>query len=77
MEIIDLKKIGEEFVETVIPKDASEIQKSETLKAFYCGMIFGFRLPTDMIDLNDEVESMRHLTAYNLQLQQIEEDLKK
>lgn len=75
MEIIDLKEIANDFVKQVIPEDASEIQKNETKKAFYCGLIFGFRLPTDMIDLSDEEETMKHLTAYNIQLAEIEKAL--
>lgn len=75
-EIKDLNKIADSFVETVIPKDASEIQKRETKKAFICGMIFGFRLPTDMVPMNDEEEAMRHLTSYNIQLGELETKIK-
>ena len=74
-EIKDLNKIADSFVETVIPKDASEIQKRETKKAFICGMIFGFRLPTDMVNMDDEEEAMNHLTNYNIQLKNMEDKI--
>lgn len=73
--IKDLNKIVDSFIETVIPKDASEAQIRETRKAFICGMIFGFRLPTDMVPMNDEVETMRHLTNYNIQLKTMEDKI--
>ena len=75
MEILDLNKIANEFIETAIPKDASDTQKNETKKAFICGMIFGFRLPTDMLDMNNEEEVMNHLTNYNIQLKVMEDKL--
>lgn len=75
-EIKDLKKIVDSFIETTVPKDASDIQIRETRKAFICGMIFGFRLPTDMVPMNDEEEAMRHLTSYNIQLGELETKIK-
>lgn len=74
-EIKDLKKIVDSFIETVLPKDASDIQIRETRKAFICGMIFGFRLPTDMVPMNKEEETMRHLTNYNIQLKTMEDKI--
>ena len=74
-EIKDLKKIVDSFIETVLPKDASEIQIRETRKAFICGMIFGFRLPTDMVNMDDEEEAMNHLTNYNIQLKNMEDKI--
>lgn len=75
MEILDLNKIANEFIETVIPKDASVTQKNETKKAFICGMIFGFRLPTDMVNMDNEEEAMNHLTNYNIQLKNMEDKI--
>ncbi len=74
-EIKDLKKIVDSFIETVLPKDTSDIQIRETRKAFICGMIFGFRLPTDMVPMNKEEETMRHLTNYNIQLRTMEDKI--
>ena len=71
-DVKDLKKIVDSFIETTVPKDASEVQIRETRKAFICGMIFGFRLPTDMVNMDDEEEAMNHLTNYNIQLKNME-----
>lgn len=74
-DVKDLKKIVDSFIETTVPKDASEVQIKETRKAFICGMIFGFRLPTDMVNMDDEEEAMNHLTNYNIQLKNMEDKI--
>lgn len=74
-DVKDLKKIVDSFIETTVPKDASEVQIKETRKAFICGMIFGFRLPTDMVNMDDKEEAMNHLTNYNIQLKNMEDKI--
>lgn len=74
---INLNMKADEFVELVVPEEASDTQKIEIKKAFLTGMSYGFKLPTTLAldDLSEE-EAMSLLFNYNTQIDLLELALK-
>lgn len=73
---INLEEKANEFVKQVVPENASDIQLSETKKAFIAGMIYGYKLAVDLPMTNDnEEEVMGLLFNYNTQLDSLEEKI--
>lgn len=72
-----LEDVANDFVKQVVPEGASDVQISETKKAFIAGMIYGYKLAVDLpMTSDDENEVMGLLFNYNSQLDNLEEKLK-
>lgn len=75
-EILNLELKAEEFIKTALSADAPQIQKDEMKKAFITGMIYGFKLATELPMVEDNEEKvMSLLFNYNNQLDILQQDL--